>query len=200
MKNQLLIFVFALLTLTACKEAETNTEAAAPEATTEAAAEESTDHTATFNARMAVLEAFFNAHGNEDFEAQSAMIADTVKWSSPRYSADNAWQGKDEFMAAIKGYHDNFENITYTAGIVLPNDTGNGYFSGNQYSSDGTVNSGANAIRCYGTWNAVHSETGKAVGVKFFTVASFNDDNKIAMMTDYWNVDGLASQLAAEEE
>ncbi len=197
MKTNLLILVFALLTITACKQAETDKAASAEEETTEKAAEETADHTATFNARMEVLRAFFKAHGDEDYDAQTAMISDTVKWSSPRYS-ESPWQGKAEFMAAIKGYHDNFENIAYTEGIVLPNNTANGFFSGNQYSSDGTINTAANAIRCYGTWNATHSETGKAVGVKFFTVASFNEDNKIVMMTDYWNVDGLAAQLEAE--
>jgi hypothetical protein len=197
MKNQLLIFVFALLTLTACKEAGTSADTATEESTEVEVTEETTDHTATFNARMAVLEAFFKAHGDEDLAAQEAMLADTLKFSSPRYS-ESPWQSKEELMTVLKGYHDNFENIKYTPGIVLPNNTANGYFSGNQYSSDGTVNTGGNAIRCYGTWNATHSESGKAIGVKFFTVASFNDDNKIVMFTDYWNVDGLAAQLAEE--
>lgn len=192
MKNQLLIIVLALLTFTACKQAETNQEAVSEEVEVE-----EVDYTDTFNERVAILKAFTKAHSDEDLEAQSAMFADTVKWSAPRYS-ENPWQGKDELMAVIKGYHDNFDNITYTAGIVLPNNTGNGYFSGNQYSTDGTVNTGANAIRMYGTWKATHTETGKTVGVKFFSVASFNEDNKIAMMTDYWNVDGLAAQLAEE--
>lgn len=196
MKNQLLIFAFALLTFTACKQAETSENIATTEVSTEVDNTIPEDNSATFNARMAVLKAFFKAHGDEDLEAQSSMLADSMKFSSPRYSSDNPWQDKNEFLTVIKGYHDNFENISYTEGIVLPNNTGNGYFSGNQYSSDGTVNSGANAIRCYGTWNAKHTETGKAVGVKFFTVASFNEDNKIVMMTDYWNVDGLAAQLA----
>lgn len=198
MKNKLLsITILALLTLTACKNAETTEETNAEEIT-EVEVQETTDNTATFEKRMAVLRAFLKAHTDEDLEAQSALISDTLKWSSPRYS-EIPFQGKEQFMAALKGYHDNFDNIAYKEGIVLPNNTGNGFFSGNVYASDGsTMNSGANAIRMYGTWTATHTESGKSVGVKFFSVASFNDDDKIAMMTDYWNVDGLASQLAKE--
>ena len=192
MKNQLLIFVLALLTITACKEAETNKE----NTVTEEVEREVTDHTDTFNQRMEILHAFFNAHGEENLEAQLAMLSDTLKFNSPRYGSE--WQNKEAFAEVIKSYHDNFDDITYTAGITLPNNVGNGYFSGNQYSTDGTVNNAAAVIRCYGTWNATHTETGKAVGVKFFTVASFNEDNKIVMFSDYWNVDGLASQLAQE--
>ena len=194
MRNQLLILVLALLTFTACKQAETNQETADTEP---AATEESVDHTATFNDRIAVLRAFTKAHSDEDLEAQRSMLADTLQWSSARYS-ENPWAGKDAYVEALKGYHDNFDDITYTEGIVLPNDTASGFFSGNHYATDGTVNSGANAIRCYGTWHATHTATGKKIGAKWFAVISFNDDNKIAMVTDYWNVDGLAAQLAEE--
>lgn len=198
MKNQLLsIIVLALLIFTGCKQAETAEKEMETEVATEVEVEEVVDHTATFNARMGVLRAFVKAHSDEDLEAQSALISDTLKWSPPSYS-ENPWLGKEEYMAALKGYHDNYDNITYTEGIVLPNNTANGFFSGNQYSSDGTVNTGANAIRSYGTWKATHTASGKSIGVKWFSVTSFNDDNKIVMVTDYWDVNGLAAQLAEE--
>ena len=193
MKNtSLLILVLALLAFTACKQAESSevTEEVAEEIT----AEKAEDHTDTFNQRIEVIRAFIKGHADENLEAQAATLADTLKWSSARYT--DGWQGKEELLAALKGYHDNFDGITYTEGIVLPNDTANGFFSGNAYSTDGTVNSGANAIRCYGTWKATHTESGKPIGAKWFAVVSFNDDNKIAMFTDYWNIDGLAAQIA----
>ena len=193
MKNtSLLIFVLALFVFTACKQAE-KSEVASDE-TEEVTVEKTEDHTATFNARIEVIRAFIKAHTDENLEAQAATLADTVQWNSPRYN--DGWQGKEAFLAALKGYHDGFDDITYTEGIDLPNDTGNGFFSGNAYSSDGTVNTGANAIRCYGTWKATHTESGKPIGVKWFAVLSFNDDNKIAMFTDYFNVDGIAAQVA----
>ena len=198
MKNQLLsIIVLALLTLTACKQAETTENATDLEVATEVEVEETVDHTATFNKRMGVLRAFIKSHTDEDIEALSGYIADTIAWSPPSYSK-NPWLGKEEYMAALKGYHDNYDNITYTEGIVLPGTTGLGFFSGNVHSADGTVNSGGNAIRSYGTWHATHTTSGKSIGVKWFSVTSFNEDDKIVMVTDYWDVNGLAAQIAEE--
>lgn len=197
MKNQLLgIIVLALLTFTACKNAESS-DATANEETTEVEKTENADNSALFKTRMEVLRSYVKAHSAEDLETLSSYVSDTLKWSPPSYS-ENSWLGKEEYMAALKGYHDNYDNISYAEGIILPNATGPGYFSGNAYSADGTVNTGAAAIRCYGTWHATHVESGKKVGVKWFGVASFNDDNQIAMMTEYWDVNGLAAQIAAD--
>ena len=187
-----LIFVLALFTFIACKQAESSQ--VTEEVTEEETAEKPEDQTDLFNERIAVIRAFIKAHSDEDLEAQAATLADTLKWSSARYN--DGWQGKEELLAALKGYHDGFDDITYAEGIVLPDNTANGFFSGNFYSTDGTVNSDANGIRCYGTWKATHTETGKPIGAKWFAVLGFNDDNKIAMFTDYWNLDGLAVQLA----
>ena len=195
MKIKLILIMLALLTFTACKEAA-NTETTEVETTVDTEVE-MTDNTDLFNTRLGIIRSFVEAHSKEDLEAQGALLADTLKWSPPGYS-DSPWIGKDEYLAALKGYHDNFSDITYTEGIVMPNQTGPGYFSGNHYSSDGTVNSGANAIRCYGTWKATHDESGKSIGVKWFGVVSFNEDNKIAMMTEYWNVDGLEAQISGD--
>ena len=193
MKNQLLIFVLALLTLTACKEAENNQE----DATKEVEVEEVVDNTETFNDRVAILKAYLQAHCDEDIEAQKAILSDTLKWSPPNHT-EGEWLGKDDLVGALQGYHADYENITYTAGIVLPNNTGPGFFSGNQYSSDGTVNSGANAFRSYGTWQATHVATGKSIKVKWFGVSSFNEDNKIVMTTEYWDLGGLIAQVQSE--
>ncbi len=192
MKNQLLIFVLALLTFTACKQAETNQENTTVEE--EVVVE---DHTATFNDRLAILKAYLQAHCDEDIEAQKAILSDTLKWSPPNHT-EGDWLGKEDLVNVLQGYHSDFQDISYTAGIVLPNNTGSGFFSGNQYSADGTVNTGANAFRSYGTWQATHVETGKTIKVKWFNVSSFNDDNKIVMSTDYWDVGGMVAQLAED--
>lgn len=197
MKIKLIMIALALLTFTACKQAETKEDTTTSEEITEVEKEVNVDHTATFKTRMGVIRAFVKAHSAEDLATLSTLIADTLKWSPPMYS-ESPWSGKEDYMAALKGYHDDYDNITYTEGIVLPATMGPGYFSGNAYSADGTVNSGANAIRCYGTWKATHIASGKNIGVKWFGVASFNDDNKIAMMTEYWDVHGLAAQITAD--
>ena len=190
MKNQLLsIIVLALLTFTACKQAE-NSE------TAEAEVEVTTLDNATFDKRVAALRAFVKAHCDEDIEAQAVLISDTLKWSPPNYR-ENPWLGKSDFIAALQGYHDNFENITYTEGVVVPDGSPGGFFAGSAYSKEGG-SSDPNGIRCYGVWKAMHTESGKNIGVKWFGIAGFNDDNKIAMWTEYWDVNGLAVQIAED--
>lgn len=195
MKNKLLsILVLSLLTLTACKQAESSEETTTTEVTTEV---EVTDDTETFNKRMAVLKAYLQAHSDEDLEAQKAILSDTLKWSPPNHTGGD-WLGKNELIGALEGYHTDYENITYTDGIILPNNTGDGFFSGNQYSSSGTLNTGANAIRSYGKWNATHVASGNSISVKWFAVTSFNEANKIVMVTEYWDLGGLIAQTQSE--
>ena len=150
-----------------------------------------------FDKKVAVMEAFYQAHCDEDLEAQAAMIADDFKWSPPYYNG-NQFLGKEEFMAAIKGYHDGFDNIKYAAGIVMPDSTVNGFWSGSVFPK-GMADTSAGVLRCYGTWTATHTESGKEIGVKFFNLASVNDEGKIVQSSEYWDVNGLAVQIAAEE-
>jgi limonene-1,2-epoxide hydrolase len=51
----------------------------------------------------------------------------------------------------------------------------------------------------YGTWTATHTESGKEIGVKFFNLSSVNEDGKIVQSSDYFDVNGLAAQIAAQE-
>ena len=181
--------MLAVFTLLGCKE-----QSQEPEATMEEA--EMPDYEA-YAKKVAVIEAFYQAHCDEDLAAQDAMIAEDFKWSPPDYNG-NQWLGKEEFMAAIKGYHDGFENIKYTEGIVMPDSTVGGFWSGSVFPKE-TANISSNVIRTYGTWTATHTESGKEIGVKFFSLASVNDEGKLVQSSDYWDVNGLAAQLAEEE-
>lgn len=190
MKTKLFaIIMFGVLCLFGCKEQPQEAETVAEEA-------EMPDYDA-YNKKVAVLRAFYQAHCDEDLEAQDAMIADDFQWSPPNYNG-NQWLGKEEFMTAIKGYHDGFENIKYTEGIVMPDSTVNGFWSGSVFPKE-LANISSGIIRNYGTWTATHTESGKEVGVKFFSLASVNDEGKIDQSSDYWDVNGLAAQIAAEE-
>ena len=53
-------------------------------------------------------------------------------------------------------------------------------------------------IRVYGTWHATHTESGKDVGVKFFTLITINEAGKISQISEYFDVNGLAVQIAEE--
>ena len=62
------------------------------------------------------------------------------------------------------------------------------------------ASSAPNAIRQYGTWTATHTESGKEVGVKWFALGFINNDGNIVRWSEYFDVNGLAVQIAAEEE
>ena len=178
MKNILLsILVLALLTVTACKQAETTEVDNASEVTTEVEVE-TTDQTETFNKRMAVIRAYIQAHGDEDIEAMKAILSDTLKWSPPNHT-EGDWLGKEDLVTALQGYHNEYEDISYTEGIMLPDNTGAAFFAGSQYSSEGSGNNEPNGIRSYGTWNATHVASGKSIKVKWYNISWFNADHKI---------------------
>lgn len=190
MKKQLIsLFALALLTLVGCKETATMEESETTE--------QNTPDDAAFNKKVAVIRAFFKAHADEDLEAQKAILSDTMKWSPPDYNG-NQWLGKEELLAALKGYHDAFDNIKYQEGIVMPDSTANGFWSGSVFPVASATTS-ANVMRVYGTWTATHTESGKEIGVKFFNLTSVNDAGKIVQSSDYFDVNGLAAQIAAEE-
>ncbi|MBT8274017.1 MAG: nuclear transport factor 2 family protein [Bacteroidia bacterium] len=199
MKKQVLsLIVLALLIVFACKETATSEQSDSADTadTTKASDEKEAPDYAKFEKYAATLSAWIQAHCDEDLEAMSAMVSDTIKWSPAHYNG-NQWLGKEDFMAALKGYHDNYDNIKYVSGITLPNDTAGGVYAGNVYPKE-TANSNANTLRNYGTWSATHIESGKDIGVKWFGIAGFNDDGKIAMWTEYWDVHGLAAQIAED--
>lgn len=80
----------------------------------------------------------------------------------------------------------------------MPDSTVGGFWSGSVFPKE-TADTSTNVIRTYGTWTATHSESGKEIGVKFFSLVSVNDEDKIVQTSDYWDVNGLAAQLAEEE-
>lgn len=195
MKNQLLLTILALLTLTTCKQVESNDQSkTALNADTEVKAD-APDYV-TFNKRLATVRAFYQAHCDENIEAQKILLADSLKWSPAVYNG-GVWLSKSDCLTALQGYHNDYDNIKYIEGILLPNNVGSGHFSGSVYPKE-VAQSAPNTIRIYGTWTGTHVASGKEIGVKWYSIAAFNEDNKIHMITDYWDTHGLAAQIAAE--
>ena len=178
--------ILGLLALNSCKEA-----APAEEMTPK----ETPDY-AAFDAKVAIIQAYYKAHEAENLETLANMLADTMQFSPPQYNG-NQWLGKDDLLAALKNYHENFDNIRFTPGVITPNVSEGGYWTGSVFP-ERTATTEPNNIRVYGTWNATHTETGKEVGVKYFALIVVNDEGKIAMASDYFDVNGLAAQIAAE--
>jgi len=184
MKNQLFGFiVLMLLALVACAPPVAVEETEAPDY-------------AAFDERVEVVRSFIQAHCDEDLNAQSAILSDTLQWSPPQFNG-NVWLGKADYVAALQNYHNEFEGITYTEGIVMADTLANGMWSGSIFP-EGTASNSPTAIRQYGTWTATHTESGKEVGVKWFGLSFINDAGKIVRISEYFDVHGLAAQIAAE--
>ena len=182
--------LLAVATLFGCKQAAEVEEEVATE-------EVASPDYADFDRKVAVIAAFYEAHGNEDLAAQTAMLSDTLEWSPPGYNG-NKWLGKEDLVAALKGYHDNFDNIKFTSGVVTADDVVNGYWSGSVYPEE-SANSSSDVIRVYGTWSATHTESGKEIGVKFYSTVSVNADGQIVAASDYFDVGGIMDQIEAQE-
>jgi hypothetical protein len=191
MKNQsVLLVLFFLLTIVSCKQ-PTDTPVEVVEEITETA--DAPDY-AAFDAKVAVIRAFTKAHEEENLAMQAELLSDTLKYSPPTYNG-NKWLGKTEYLAALKGYHDNFENIKFTEGIVMEDTVDNAFWSGSVYPESSASNS-PDAIRIYGTWTAKHTASGKEVGLKFYGLSWVNDAGKIVRTTSYFDASSLNVQLA----
>ncbi len=151
---------------------------------------------AGFEKNVEILRSVIQAHCDENIDLMTSMMADTMRWSPPVYNG-NAWLGKDDFIAAVQGYHNDYEDITYEEGIVLHDRTVNGMWSGSVFPQ-ASAQSGGNNVRMYGTWTATHSESGKEIGVKWFALGNVNADGKLASWSEYWDAHGLAAQIAAD--
>ena len=148
-----------------------------------------------FADKVAIVRSFIKAHSDEDLTKISELLADTLKWSPPYFNG-NKFLGKADLVAALKQYHTDFEKISFTEGITLP--LGNvepGFWSGSYYPED-KASAKPTSIRTYGTWKGTHTASKKEVGVKWFGIYWLNEDGKVAMITEYFDVNGIAAQLA----
>jgi ketosteroid isomerase-like protein len=189
------LLAIALISFYSCKESTTSESTETEETTVMEEATAAPDYD-LFNSRVETIRAFYKAHMNEDLEGISNLLADTVKVSPPNYNG-NQMVGKDEFLAALKDYHDNFDNIRFSEGITLGDINETGFWSGSVYPAE-NASASADAIRVYGTWTATHTESGKEIGVKYYSIAWVNEDGKLAQYTAYYDVHGIAAQLAEE--
>ena len=193
-KLPITLLLLALMALVACKQPASE-ETTMVEEIEEKITSDAPDY-AAYNNKVAIIRSFMQAHSDEDLAKQAELLADTLKWSPPYYNG-NKYLGKDDYLAVLKQYHDEFENIKYTEGIVMPDTIAAGHWSGSVYPQDG-ASTAPSSIRIYGTWTAKHTATGKDVGVKWYGIGWTNDDGKIVMMTEYFDAHGIAAQVAAE--
>jgi len=191
MKNQLLTLIaLTLLVFASCQPAAEQAAAEQPA--------ESPDY-AAFNSKVSVIKAFFKAYMDEDMAAMEPLVADTLRWSPAVYNGGE-WLGKEDFLAALQNYHNEYDNIQFQEGIDGIADTpgaANGYWSGSVFP-ESTATDSPDIIRVYGTWTATHVESGKEIGAKWYGLVWVNVAGQIGRFTDYYDVHGLAAQLADE--
>ncbi|NNM23650.1 MAG: nuclear transport factor 2 family protein [Flavobacteriaceae bacterium] len=195
-KFQFSLLVLALLTFIACKDAAEEAGETVEETVKEVEKMVEKPDYAAFDKNVGVIRAFIAAHEKEDLAAQTALLSDTMSWSPPSYNG-NKMQGKTELLAALKGYHDSFENIKFTEGIVTKTGMEPGMWSGSHFPK-GSANMSPDAIRVYGTWTAKHSASGKDIGVKYYAIMWVNSAGKIAGTSTYFDVNGIQAQLKAK--
>ena len=145
----------------------------------EAASDKNTEMKALYEKNLATVKAFTTAFEKEDFNAMSALVADTAKWNSPAYG--DTVNTKAHWMESLKYYLDNWSNLHLTDGQFLP-------------GVDQAAHEFDGSVRYYGRWEGVHS-SGIATKVYFYGSYDFNKDNKIISGSDYFDLGGMLNSL-----
>lgn len=181
--------LLAILILMGCKETGESVEAATEEKTT------LTDD--DFNAKVDLVKALFKAYEDEDIEAISAMLADTLRYSPTAWN-DNQWLSKDDFLAMASTTHQAVDNLKFTPGIVLPNTTAGGFFAGRNFPTQESAPTEIGLIRAYGSWSSTNSESGETNNSKWYGLFALNEDDKFALISAYF--DAIDSQGDSESK
>ena len=182
--------LLAMLALMGCKETGESAEAA----TKEKMALTDDD----FNAKVDLVKALFKAYEDEDLEAISAMLADTLRYSPTSWN-DNQWVGKDEFLAMASATHQAVDNLKFTPGIVLPNTTAGAFFAGRNFPTPESAPAEIGIIRAYGSWSSTSAESGETNNSKWYGLFALNEDDKFALISAYFDAVDPQEEEASEE-
>ena len=150
-----------------------------------------------FNSKVAVVQALFKAHEEEDLDKMDALLSDSLVFSPPRWN-DNQWLGKAEFLEGIKATHENVENLKFTPGIVLPDTTAGAYFAGRNHPIQQTEPTGVGIIRAYGSWSSTNAATGESGSVKWYGLFVVNDDGKVTLISGYFDAIDASGEMDEE--
>ena len=96
-----------------------------------------------YEANLATAQKLFELHGEEDLEGQLALLSKDMELITPMYGSEPG--NYDTYAAMMKGYHDGYEDILYTANVWLPGSNPEGKLDG--------------SVRTYGTWTGKNSIT-----------------------------------------
>ena len=128
-----------------------------------------------YEKNLATAISFFELHGVEDLDAQLELVSKEIESESSLYGSEMV--GYDQFVEMLKGYHDAFDNIKYTAQNWLPGTNEEGQLDG--------------SVRTYGTWTGINVLTGKELDLKGYWYMNFDDEGKIVAQGDFFDFGGM---------
>ena len=124
---------------------------------------------------LATAQKLFELHGEEDIDAQLALVSEDIESNTSYYGSETA--GYDQYVAMLKGYHAAFDNIKYTANNWLPGTSPEGKLDG--------------SVRTYGTWTGTNVATGKELNLKGYWYMNFDAEGKIIAQGDFFDFGGM---------
>ncbi|MDG2341998.1 MAG: hypothetical protein P8L24_02880 [Cytophagales bacterium] len=128
-----------------------------------------------YDRNLATAKKLFQLHGEEDLEAQLALVSKDIESISPIYgSSSNDYEG---YKSMLKAYHDGFEDIQYTANNWLPGTDSLGKLDG--------------SVRTYGNWTGKNSATGKKIDLNGYWYFNFDNDGKVIVQGDFFDFGGM---------
>lgn len=134
-----------------------------------------TNSNSKYTENLATAKKFFVLHGEENLEAQLNLISKDIKNEPPFYGSEMI--GYDVLTSLIKGYHDAFNDIKYTAKVWLPGTDSLGVLDG--------------SVRTYGEWTGVQAETGKQLNLKGYWYFGFDNTGLINAKGDFFDAGGM---------
>lgn len=117
----------------------------------------------------------FELHGEEDLDAQLALISKDIESTTAFYGAESV--GYDQYVIMLKGYHAAFDDIKYTANVWLPGTDQEGNLDG--------------SVRTYGNWSGINVSTGKVLDLNGYWYMNFDEEGKIIAQGDFFDFGGM---------
>ena len=128
-----------------------------------------------YEKNLATAKKLFKLHGEENLDEQLKLVSRDIKIEPPFYGSEIV--GYAAYSSLLKGYHDAFENINYTAQVWLPGTDSIGVLNG--------------SVRTYGQWTGVQTVTGKQLNLKGYWYFSFDDQGLINGQGDFFDAGGM---------
>lgn len=132
-----------------------------------------------YQKNLANAQQYFALHGDEALEDQMALLSKSVVHESPFYNGTNSdYEG---VRAILKGYHDSFDNIQFTAMNWLPGTDTLGKLDG--------------SVRTYGKWTGTNVLTGKKLNLNSYHYFNFDNDGLMNGIGDFFDVTGMLNAV-----